>query len=773
MTESSRILPTMLLIWLGFIGLYTVMYLGVPLYADELIQFDTAQNLVRRGELVRTYGYDLQQQVITDGAPWLPAAQEPFMAIVIAPLTALGLNVPALGIVHVTTISNIIISALTVASFYAVARRIGWAHRTALIGAVLLGIGTFTWTYSRLLFREPLMAVFTIWAFGLAIELRGHPRDRWRWAAFGLSLVGMALTKVVALLALPGLLIILSPDLATLRRNRRVVLFGLLAVGGLTLVALLASQSALLEGTRYSWSRYENYVRNLSLTSVFESLVGYQVSPARSIWLYAPVLLIGLPGAWSLIRDGRWRWVAAPIITIIAFSIGYGVIHRTVWWGGWSWGPRYFVPLLPVLMLWALPVIDRTTSRLGGLALAMVGGVSIAMQLIGLAVPTTNYYTEQVQLGNTNLFGRGWNWMPANWEVAQSPPLYHLTHIDFAQLNIAWRFAAEPGWLPPLLGLLGALTVTLVLLMRGWLRVPLTVIASGLVFTALTVGMRALEDDPRYIDIWPEGYALAQELNQVTDADHAVLIERGETARTFMNALYAPALVATLGPAPGEDYGQGVSIETDDLSEQAGAVNAQAISYLAETYTDVWLVTGSSPFEPNKRRPIERLLVQYTFPVEEISTGARARAIHFYTGQIASQAEPTQIINATFADVLTLEGYDLPAGTTINAGEVLPVSLAWMPVGTIPFDYHLNLYLAGPDGLPVAQRSGGPQATFGAMTTWPAGERQRDPHGLIVPAATPPGTYTLRLVVYDWRDGSRLTLADGGDTLTLAQITVG
>jgi len=366
MTEQAapRLLPVMLLIWLAFIGVYTVTYLGFPLYADELIQFDTAQNWVRRGELVRTYGHDLQRRVIPEGLPWMPAAQEPLMAIVLAPLTALGLTVPDLGILHVTYLGNIFISALTVASFYAVARRIGWRHRTALIGSVLLGVGTVTWTYSRLLFREPLMAVFTIWAFGLAIELQTHPRDRWRWGAFVAALIGMTLTKVVALLVLPGLLIILLPDMATLRRHRRRVLLGLVAVLVLLIIALLASRSPLLEGTRYSWSRWATYVENTSLTSVFESIVGYQVSPARSIWLYAPVMLPGLLGAWTLVRSGRWRLVAAPIVTLIAFSIGYGVIHDTVWWGGWSWGPRYFVPLLPVLMLWTLPVIERAHTRL-------------------------------------------------------------------------------------------------------------------------------------------------------------------------------------------------------------------------------------------------------------------------------------------------------------------------------------------------------------------------------------------------------------------------
>jgi|GEM_PF-5193747 len=58
------------------------------------------------------------------------------------------------------------------------------------------------------------------------------------------------------------------------------------------------------------------------------------------------------------------------------------------------------------------------------------------------------------------------------------------------------------------------------------------------------------------------------------------------------------------------------------------------------------------------------------------------------------------------------------------------------------------------------------------MTTWAPGERQRDAHGLRIPADADPGTYTLRLVVYDWRDGARLPLADGTDTLALAQITI-
>jgi len=325
-----------------------------------------------------------------------------------------------------------------------------------------------------------------------------------------------------------------------------------------------------------------------------------------------------------------------------------------------------------------------------------------------------------------------------------------------------------------LVGALAGLAVLIAGRQRGWL----TVVPAGMVIVALVTGVRSLHDDPRYVAGYEDFTALVESIDAtITHGDdHAVLVERGiylESDRVFMNRLTAPELVAILPDAPGEDYGQGPQVATDDLIEQLGQVNTRTLNWTFLAYDHTWLVTTSSPFDPGKRRPIEQIYVKYAYPIAEISSSDRTRALHALTTSVPpdENTSPNIAVDATFGEALTLEGYDLPAGTTYAAGDVVPVSLAWLPVAPIDFDYHVNLYIAGTDGLPVVQRSGGPQASFGAMTAWPVDRRQRDNHGLQLPAALSPGAYTLNLVVYNWESGERLPI-DADEVITLGVLQV-
>jgi hypothetical protein len=684
--------------------------------------------------------------------------------------------------VHISYLTNLFISAAIVASFYHMARWMGYTTGVALVAAVMMGVATHMWIYSRLLFREPLLALLIIWAYGLTNHLRREwPKESIPWQSvflLAMILAAMVLTKVVALLTIPGFAILVMPDRDQPKARRQYFVFVVVTIVVLVGAALLLSRLSLLTGTRYHWDRWALFVEQAHWTSVIESVLGYQVSPGRSIWLYSPVLLPGLYGAWLLWRRGDWRLVVAPLIMVLLFSAGYGTIHGTVWWGGWSWGPRYFVPLLPLLMIWLLPVIERSrNSRLPTFLLATFTAAGIVIQLLGIAVPTVNYYSDQYFLGNTNLFGVGWNWMPANWQWVNSPITYHVNHFDPSQLNIAWRYA-EPGWFAPLFGLL---VIGMVIAAALWTRsvrqmIPVLGLSGVLLLIGISSGLRSLANDRRYRDEWPAGTELVTQLNTTIAPDAAVLIERGETLRIFMNALKTPRLAATLPYPPGENYGQGAQLESDRLFEQIGAVNGHTILWMREHYSDIWFITGSSPFETEKRRPVERYLSISAYFVEEINAGLFARAVHFYVPDDApvllAEDAPNHEVNRSFSDALLLEGFDLPAGDTVERGGMLPVSLAWIPEQPLDFDYHVNLILTAADGFTVAERSGQPQATFGFMTRWPPGKRQRDNLALKVPPNLPPGEYYLRLVVYNWQTGERFALDESGDMLDLAVITV-
>src|SRR5439155_14609747 len=81
---------------------------------------------------------------------------------------------------------------------------------------------------------------------------------------------------------------------------------------------------------------------------------GLLAHPNKSIFLFAP-LVAALPfGLWALRRRGQ---PALAALTASILIVGFlAAASWSVWWGGWTWGPRLLlpavIPVLPVLAPW-------------------------------------------------------------------------------------------------------------------------------------------------------------------------------------------------------------------------------------------------------------------------------------------------------------------------------------------------------------------------------------------------------------------------------------
>ncbi len=87
------------------------------------------------------------------------------------------------------------------------------------------------------------------------------------------------------------------------------------------------------------------------------ALAGNLVSPARGLFIFCP--LVGLSVAGVVVR---WRageltafWKALAVIPVVHWVVISAFKH---WWGGDSFGPRFFTDLMPVFVVLALPAVD-------------------------------------------------------------------------------------------------------------------------------------------------------------------------------------------------------------------------------------------------------------------------------------------------------------------------------------------------------------------------------------------------------------------------------
>jgi hypothetical protein len=194
------------------------------------------------------------------------------------------------------------------------------------------------------------------------------------------------------------------------------------------------------------------------------------------------------------------------------------------------------------------------------------------------------------------------------------------------------------------------------------------------------------------------------------------------------------------------------------------------LAHLANAHNRLWLLVNGGPDLWYSRRPVERYLNAYRYPVQTLATGPITRLIEYDTtlapapNAFFSADMPTDLV---FGDALALQGLHLPNGLTVRAGDDLPVSLQWRADESVTPNYTAALFLRGADGRPVAQNDAQPGGGFMPTSTWKPGQTVWDHRGLRVPEGTLPGDYQLWVKLYDFGpDGApRDAAVTSGDAL--------
>jgi len=123
-------------------------------------------------------------------------------------------------------------------------------------------------------------------------------------------------------------------------------------------------------------------------TPVLHGLLGFLVSPGKSIFIFAPIILLAMRGLPDLFRRDRGLAVVsagAPIIYLLLYS-GY-----TQWEGGYCFGPRYMLPATVLMLFSLVPWLESAApiARRTFLSLVIVGAL---VQGVGLA---TSFLEDQ------------------------------------------------------------------------------------------------------------------------------------------------------------------------------------------------------------------------------------------------------------------------------------------------------------------------------------------------------------------------------------------
>lgn len=185
---------------------------------------------------------------------------------------------------------------------------------------------------------------------------------------------------------------------------------------------------------------------------------------------------------------------------------------------------------------------------------------------------------------------------------------------------------------------------------------------------------------------------------------------------------------------------------------------AAQLADIAARYDRIFvLYWGDAQADPE--RFIESWLNANTFPAGDQWFG-QVRLAAYAAARPA--AEPAIASGARFGEHLRLEGYTLRAAD-LRPGDIVQLTLFWRTDAALAERYKVFVHLyADVNAPPLAQQDGEPGGGLAPTSTWEAGRRYVDNHGLLIPADLPPGEYYLMAGLYDLVTGDRLPVAGAG-----------
>lgn len=349
------------------------------------------------------------------------------------------------------TLTNVWITPLCAWLLMRWAIALGFAWRSATWLALVFATGTLMWPYSRTFLSEPLSALTLVGCAWCIAEFHRALRAddavavrRWSTGAGAFAAIACHV-HVLNLVALPCLLGYAWLGHPGARRAAGAAV-AIAAVG----VAVLALGQWLRFGDPLETGRYDHYSHWIVPA---EGLAATLVGPGRSLMLYSPALLLALP-LWPALR--RRLPTVAWFVVALCVSRWLLVGARSDWWGGWSIGPRYLVPLLPFAILPLVLVFERlaTWSRPRRLAVFAVLGLCVAVELY---LSVHSIFEWMLHLTTTGTPGFDYlqrsHWLPGSSPLAgfASLPTDTLSHgaIRLARhghAGLAWCFAAAGVW---------------------------------------------------------------------------------------------------------------------------------------------------------------------------------------------------------------------------------------------------------------------------------------------------------------------------------------
>ncbi len=811
------------------LALYIVTYVGTFISNDERALFSGTDSLVKRGEFTvnQIYWDYTNVGMLTSEGNMVPN-YEPAQMIMATPFYLWGrsLNAAVQGAMFFSPV----VMAGAAALIYLCLLELRYRRRTALLAALVFAFATLAWPYSRTFFREPLTVFAYMGAVYALLRYRYDSTRRMIWPVIAGGMLGLAIiTKQISIALIPSWLLLAfaaerNRTDGTWKNRLTAVVAAAAPLAACLLVNYWYTQTTLV-GVELFARDIVDYTTNPQISQsvpwrMMRGLVGLSISPYKGLFWYAPVLLLGLVGAWSFTKRFPWEGLAF-LGLVAAHFLGYS--RYNYWSGGVAWGSRYMLPVIPFLVMLAAPIWAwllkdqprggakwretaapaQTTSGWATLLRVAVWALilfSMALQVLGISLDVRTWEVDWLLKQAAIYGGIGEAIDALYFSPAHSPVLGNLKlllsgtqPLDFAwvQLQPEGKWAFRPAGLLVSLGLAALALVLFVIQWRAGKELAFSVpgqagktaasdrtrLSNGVLALATLVASTALLLIYRQGDARFDPYGVDRYLRPMTErleADGCAAAGWGGAVCNDAFLMPDPALTDYfLNHLGGRVLWYGL---------EAKPVDEALAGRLFERTGRVWLGRDrdAASDDAEGRREWERYLTANAYKLGEERYDDWARLLLFSApGPVGEDAASGATLGEFTLEraTLGLERKDAPAEPTddgriqAQTGDTLQIGLHWRAEGKPAANYTAFVQLLDANSQVVAQMDRWPGDGLYPTAALEAGGAFTD--NLALPLDLPPGAYRLITGFYrsDAEGLPRLT-GPGGDFITVAEIDV-
>ena len=248
--------------------------------------------------------------------------------------------------------------------------------RTAIAAVLLIGICSDWWYQSRGLFSEVGAGAFLVASLCLASYDRPY--------ASSVTLAISILFRPTNIFALPIWAV------SSWKKPRA-------AIGSALIILAIGAFLAWFNYIRFGSIFNFGYASERFGGPFFENLRGVLFSPGRSPFVYSPILLVAIPGAWLLYKKERTLALLCLWI-IVAYLVTVARVFN--WAGGTSWGSRLLTPTVPLFGVLLAPAVHYVwKNKLVLIAVVLLGFAGMSVQIAALMRDPMRVMMEHVATG--------------------------------------------------------------------------------------------------------------------------------------------------------------------------------------------------------------------------------------------------------------------------------------------------------------------------------------------------------------------------------------